>query len=149
MGVCPAAPPLSNLSDPAAPPGFFGQTLEYAAFPHKSKRHMASGSDIGTEDQDWKWIREKITKSALHPEWIHRSLIGQLGILFADLFREIGYCRVPICFGPTVATQLFSRWNAITDLQIRKNGRALSSPDRALGEYLGLFPEMAAAHAFV
>ena len=55
--------------------------------------------------------------------------------MFADLFREIGDCRLPICISRTVAAQLFSRWNAISGLRIQKNGWALSSSDPALREY--------------
>ena len=95
LGVRPAVPPLPNRSDPALFFDFLGQTLERAAFPYKSKRHLALGSDIGTKDQAW------------NPEWIHRHLIDQLGILFADLLREIGDCRLPIFIGATAATRLF------------------------------------------
>ena len=49
--VRPVAPPLPNLRDPALYLGFFGQTLEYAAFPHKSKHHLATGSDIGAKSK--------------------------------------------------------------------------------------------------
>ena len=134
LGVRPAAPPLPNLSDPALFLDFFAQTLEYAAFPHRSKHHMALGSDIGTKGQAWMWICEQITESATHPEWIHRGLIDQLGILFADLFQKIGDCRLPPRIGPAAATQLFSCWNAIADLRIQENGWALSSSDPALEE---------------
>ena len=96
---------------------------------------MALGSDIGAKDQAWKWICEQIPESAIHPEWIRRDLIDHLGVLFAELFSENGNCRLPICIGPAVATQLFSCWNAITDLRIQKNGWAMASSDLALKEY--------------
>ena len=96
---------------------------------------MASGSHIGTKDQAWTRICEQIAESALRPEWIHRHLIDQSGIHSADLFREIGGCRLPICISPTAATQLFPCWRAITDLRIEINGWALSSSDPALMEY--------------
>ena len=41
LGVRPTCPPLPNLRDPAAFLDFFGQTLESAAFPHKSKHRLA------------------------------------------------------------------------------------------------------------
>ena len=74
---------------------------------------------------------------ALHPQWIHRSKIDQLGALFADVFRKIGDYRLPICVGPEVASQLFACWNSITDPRIAKNGGAPTSNDPALSEYFG------------
>ena len=99
---------------------------------------MALGSEIGTKAQAWEWICEQITASALHPQWIHRPLTDRLGILFADFFRKIGDCRLPISIGPAVASQLFARWNAISDLRIEKNGWTLASDDSALKEHSGI-----------
>ena len=53
LGVRPACPPRLKLRDPAAYLNFFGQTLEYAAFPHKSKHHLALGSDIAAKSEAW------------------------------------------------------------------------------------------------
>ena len=120
---------------------FFGQTLEYAVFPRKSKHHMALGSDISAKSKAWKWICKQITVGALRPGWIHRPLIDQSGILFADLFRKIGDCRLPICIGPTLASQLFACRNSITDLRIAKNGWAPASDDPALKVYFKVPPK--------
>ena len=35
-----------------------------------------------------------------------------MGVLFAELFRAIGVCRLPISIGPALANQLLSRWAA-------------------------------------
>ena len=111
------------LSDPAAYQDSFGQTLDYAAPPHISKHQMALGSDISAKSKAWYWTCEQITAGALRPEWIRRPLTDQVGILFADLFRKIGDCRLPICIGATVAARLFSVWNAITDIRIAEGSR--------------------------
>ena len=133
--VGPEAPLLPNLSGPALYMDFFGQMLAYAVFPHKSQHHMAFGSEIGAKDQAWGWICEQIAEFALHPEWNRRESIDRLDALSAELFHEIGDCRLPICIGPAVATQLFSFWNAITALRIQKNGWAMASSDPALEEH--------------
>ena len=88
---------------------------------------MTLGSDISSQTKAWDWICEQITVGALHPQWIRRSRIDQLGILFADLFRRISGCRLPIYTGPTVASQFFSCLGSITDLRIAQNGWALTS----------------------
>ena len=75
LGVRPAARLCSNLSDPAEYLDFFGQTLDYAAFPHKFKHYVALGSDISTKSKAWEWICEQITADALQPVRIHRHLI--------------------------------------------------------------------------
>ena len=126
LGVRPACPPRLNLRDPAAYLNFFGQTLEYAAFPHKSKHHLTLGSDIAAKSGAWEWICEQITAGGLHPEWIHGPLIDQLGVVFAYLFHKIGDCRSPVRIGRTVASQLFVCWNAIPDLRTANNGWALA-----------------------
>ena len=61
-------------------------------------------------------------------------------MLFAYLFRRISGRRLPTRIGPTVAPQLFARWNSITDLRIAQNGRALASDDPASREYFGIAP---------
>ena len=104
LGVRPTAPPLSNLSDPAEYPEFSGQALDNAASPHKSKHYVALGSDICNESKSWDWTCERITADDLHPEWIHRRLFDQSGILFADLFRNISGCRLPFCVSSAMAT---------------------------------------------
>ena len=80
LGVCPTDPPLPDLRDPEFFLDFFGQTLEYAAFPHKSKRHLALGSAIGAKEQARTWLCGHIAESAYCPDWIRRELI--------DLFRK-------------------------------------------------------------
>ena len=132
LGVRPAAPPPPNLSDPALYLDFCSLTLECVAFPRKSKRHMAFGSGVGAKGHAWKWICDQIAESAIHPAWIHRALLCHLGVLLAELFRKIGGCRLPICIGPSEAMQLVSCGNAITDLRIQENGRAMDSSDPAL-----------------
>ena len=122
LGVRPVAPPLPNLRDPALFLGFFGQTLDYAVSPHKSKHHMALGSDFGRKSEVWEGVREQITADARHPARVHRPSIVQSGILSADLFRKIGDFRLPFCSGPAVASQLFSCRKSITDLPNAKNG---------------------------
>ena len=106
LGGRPACPPLPNLRDPAAYPDFFGQKLEYAVFLHKSMRRQAPGSGISTKSKDWEWICEQITMDGSRPEWIRRTLNGQLGVLFAGLFVKLataGYLyasaplRLPEC----------------------------------------------------
>ena len=87
---------------------------------------MALGSDISTKFKAWECIREQITAGGSHPEWIHRHLIDQMGVLFADLFHKIGGSRLPFCIGPAVATQLFACWHAIS---------VLASGDPASKEY--------------
>ena len=75
LDVRPACPPLPNLRDPAACLGFFGQTFEFAVFPRRSKRHLASGSDIfPTRRSGWCWIYYQITADALRPESTHDPL---------------------------------------------------------------------------
>ena len=96
---------------------------------------MDAGSDISSNAKAWGWICEQITTDALHPRWVHRSLIDQLGVLSADLFRKISDCRLQICIGPAVAPQLFAFRNSTTDLRSAKNGWALTSNDPASTEY--------------
>ena len=88
----------------------------------------------------WAWICGQITADALHPEWNHKPLIDQLGVLFAGLFRKISDCRFPVCIGPTAASQLFACGNSISDLRIAENGWALASDDPALEEYFEIAP---------
>ena len=76
----------------------FGQTLEYAAFPHKSKPHLALGSDVSAKSKAWEWSCEQIIVDALRPERIHKPLFDQLGI------HRIGDCRLPVCTGLTAAS---------------------------------------------
>ena len=149
LGVRPAAPPLPTLGDPALYLDFFGQTLEYAAFPHKSKRHMASGSDIGAKDPDWKRMCEQIAESAIHSGWIYRDLVDHLGVLFADLFRTNGDCRFPSCIGPAVAAQLFTCRSAIADLRIQKTVGPWPRLIWSCRSISGLFPEMYIANESV
>ena len=52
LGVRPVAPPLPNLRDPALYLDVFGQTLDYAVFPHKSKHPLALGSDISAKTKN-------------------------------------------------------------------------------------------------
>ena len=109
LRVRPACPPLPNLRDPAAFLSFFGQTLEYVALPRKSKHHLASGSDISTKSRSWAWICERITADAMRPEWIHRPLFDQLGILFARPFVKLlaaDYLHVSARSGLPVVRQL-------------------------------------------
>ena len=101
-----------------------------AAFPHTSERHAATGSNFGAKDQAWQRICEQIAESASH-----RDLIGHLGVLFLELFRKSGACRLPMRIGPAVATQVFPCWSAIADLRAQKNGWAMSSSDPALKWY--------------
>ena len=95
---------------------------------------MALGSDISAKSEAFEWICGQRTAGALHPECILRRLFGQLGILFAGPFREIGDCRFPRRFGPAAAARLFSFSNATTDLRVAKNGWALASDEPALKE---------------
>ena len=128
----PLASPLPNLRGPALRLNFFGegseilQAAEYAAFPHKSKHHVAVGSGISAKSKAWGWICEQITVDALRPEWIRRPLFDQLGVLFADLFRKIRDCRLPICI---------ACWNSVTDLRAAKNGWAIKTNDLAMEEF--------------
>ena len=135
LGVNPAAPPLPNLSDPAFNMDFYGQMLEYAAPPHASKRNMALGPDIGAKGQAWNRICKHITESVIHPGWIRRDLIDHVAVLCEELFRKIGDCRLPLCVGPAVATQLFPCCTAIADLRVRKDGWAMASSDPVLEGY--------------
>ena len=72
---------------------------------------------------------------ALRPEWRRRSLVDQLGIIFAELFRKIGDCRSPIQSGPMVAPLLFACWTTITDLRIEKPEWVFASDDPGLRQY--------------
>ena len=105
-GVRPVAPPLPNLSDPALYLDFFGQTLDYAVFPHKSRCPVAAGSDVSSKTKAWGWICVHITLDASQPRRMRRSRFDQFGIFFAGLFHKISDCRLPICSGPSVAHRL-------------------------------------------
>ena len=135
LGAQPVPPPLSDLSDPELFLGFFDKSLDFAISPHKSRRPLAIGSGIFSKFLAWGWICEQICVDALHPSWPQRPQVGQPGILFADLFHNIGDCRLPICIGPTVAPQLFACWRTISDLRIEKNRWSVASDDPAFQEF--------------
>ena len=118
LGVAPVAPPLPDLSDPARYLDFFGQALDSGVFPYKSRHPLAIGPEIKSKSKACEWICEQICVGASHPQWIHRSKVDQLGILFADVFQKIGDCRLPICVGAKVASQLFACWSSIADLRL-------------------------------
>ena len=107
LGVLPTPPPLPDLSNPGLFIAFFRQSLDFAVFPHKSRRPMAIGAGSKSKARAWRSISKQICVNALRPAWRHRPLVGQLCIIFADLFHKIGVCRLPTRFGPTVAPQLF------------------------------------------
>ena len=46
LHVMPTSPPLLYLSDPGLYLDFFGKTLEFAIFPHKSRRPLATNTAI-------------------------------------------------------------------------------------------------------
>ena len=135
FGAPPVPPPLPDLGDPGLYLDFFGQILDFAVSPHKSRRPLAIGSGIYSKAQAWEWICDQICMYALCPEWRRRSLADQLGAVFAELFHKIGVRRLPISFGPAVAPRLVARWKAITDLRIEEHRWVLASDDPALKEY--------------
>ena len=73
--------------------------LSFAISPHKSRRPLLLKS------REWEWICDQIFVDALRPQWLRRPLVDQVGILFANLFRKSGGCRLPLRVGPTVAPQ--------------------------------------------
>ena len=81
LGVLPAPPPLPGLSDLELRLDFFGQTLDFAVLPHKSRRPLASGPGINSKSWPRGWIFEQICVDALRPEWFHRHLADPLGTL--------------------------------------------------------------------
>ena len=125
----PAPPPLPGLRDTELYLDFFGQPLDFAVFAHKSRRPLAIGSGNNSKSKARERICEQICVGASHPQWIHRPVVDQLGILFAYLPHKIGDCRLPICVGPTMTSQLFARWRSITDLRIAKNKWPHASDD--------------------
>ena len=72
------------------------------------------------------------------PERLLRQPAGQLGILFAQVFHAIGSCRLPVNIGPTLASELFSGWNVLTDLRLDAHEWVLASNDPAVKEYFGV-----------
>ena len=125
LGARPVALPLPNPSDPALYLDFFGQILDFAVFPQKSKHALALGSDINSKSKASEWTCEQMTADALHPQWIHRSLIDQLGILFAYLSHRIGDCRLPIYIGPKVASQLIAFRNSASRRMVGPSPRMI------------------------
>ena len=150
MGVRPVAPPRPNLGDPALYLDFFGQTLDYAVFPHESKHPMALGSDISSKTKAWGWICEQITAGDLHPKWIHRAplLINRK-------------CSLRTCFAGSVAVGC----PPVSALQLPPNCLPVGTPlptyalrrmvgpslrmIRRRGSISELPPAMYAAHALI
>ena len=108
-GVLPTPPPLPDLRNPGLYLDFFGPTLDFAVSSRKSRHPLAIGSGINSESRAWEWICEQICVDAPDPAWLRRPFADQRGILFAQLFRKIGACRLPINIGPTAASQMSSR----------------------------------------
>ena len=78
----------------------------------------------------------EICSGAQGPERIHRSLVDQLGIMFAQLFRKFGGCRLPINIGPAIVPHLFADRGVLTDSQnFSTNTWALESTDAACKQY--------------
>ena len=88
LGVRPAARPLQNLRDLAAPLDFRSQTPDYAAFPQKSEHYVALGSDMSSKSRAWECFCGQMAADALHPEWINRPLCDQLGALLQTCFTR-------------------------------------------------------------
>ena len=51
LGALPVPPPLPDLSDPGLHLDFFGQTLDFAVFPHKSRHPLAIGAGINSRNR--------------------------------------------------------------------------------------------------
>ena len=93
LGVLPAPHLLPDPREPGLYVDFLGQTLDFAIFPHESRRPLAIGSGIISKTRAWEWICEQICADALRPEWRHRAFAGQPGVIFANPFREIALAR--------------------------------------------------------
>ena len=88
-------PPLPDLSGPGLFLDFFGQTLDSVVPPHKFRHASALNAGMSTKTRARGGVCGRISSDARGPEWIHRSLVRQLGIIVTQLFREIGYPRWP------------------------------------------------------
>ena len=124
-------PPLPGLSDPRMYSDVFGEIMDFAVFPRESRRPVAINTGKNDKARAWDWARDQIRSGAQGPNWTNRSLVGQLGIIFARFFREIGDRRFPLNVGPTKASRFFMNWNILTDLRISENKRPMESPDVA------------------
>ena len=124
-------PPLADLSDPGMYPGVTGKILDIAVFPRESRHPLAINAGINDKARTWDWARDQIRSGAQGPNWTIRSLVDQLGIIFARLFRKIGDRRFPPNVGPIKASRFFMDWTILTDLRISKNKWTMESPDVA------------------
>ena len=77
----------SGLSDPGLYSYFFGQNLDFAVSPRKSRHPLAIGRVLTPKPGR---ICERTCVDALNPKWRHCPLADQLGVIFAELFRKVG-----------------------------------------------------------
>ena len=84
LGALPTRPPLPGISDPGIYLDFLGQTLDFAVYSHEPRHHSAIGSGINADARAWEWSCEQVCVDALNPDSRRRSLVGQLGVIFAE-----------------------------------------------------------------
>ena len=75
------------------------------------------------------WIHEQVMDEARGPAWFLEDLADALRIVFAQLFRRIGDCRLPIRAGPTGAAQLLEVWTKVSELRIKINQVSMDPPN--------------------
>ena len=103
LGVSPTPVPLPDPREPGLYLDFPAKTLDFAVFPHKSRRALAVCARINDKARAWEWLCDQVRTGAHAPEWFHQESVGHIGIIFARIFHKIGGCRLPLSAGPAVA----------------------------------------------
>ena len=135
LGVCLTPPSRPKLQIPAVYLGFFTRTFDFAISPHRGRRQLSEASGADGEAEAWQWIHDQLMEGVRNPDWLRRDSVAAIGIIFAQLFRRIGDCRLPILAGPTAAAQLFEMRRVVSDRRIPINQWNMDSPDAECREY--------------
>ena len=84
---------------PALPAG----TVEYSIFPHVRRPHYADRLGIYTRMNAWHGVAEQIGENMDDSKWLRANNVGAVAAVFARVSHQMGRCRFPHYFTPTMA----------------------------------------------
>ena len=100
LGVSPAALPEPNLQIPEIYLDFAAKTLDFAIFPQQGRHHFPVAPETDDKAKARQRIHEHVTDGVRNSARFREDLVDANGIIFAQFFRRVGDCRLPMCVGP-------------------------------------------------